>query len=125
MRLRGLTARLFPLFAIVSTLLAAGCVSPGASHAIVGTWSLPIDGKPGFVRRFDRDGTVKVWWPDGKLAAEGRYFVVDAGTVGVEYPNRDTDVVRLLDSDTLEIQHVEFNGYHRKYMAKRVAPSVE
>ena len=88
-------------------------------HAVVGFWSLPIEGRDGFRREFRADGTVRVWWPDGKLAAEGRFDVVDAQTVSVVYPNRDTDVVHLLDTNYMQIARVELNGNHRKYYAIR------
>lgn len=89
------------------------------AHAVVGFWSLPIEGRDGFRREFRADGTVRVWWPDGKLAAEGRFDVVDAQTVSVVYPNRDTDVVHLLDTNYMQIARVELNGNHRKYFAIR------
>ena len=88
-------------------------------HAVIGFWSLPIEGRDGFRRQFREDGTVLVWWPDGKLAAEGRFDVVDAETVSVVYANRDTDLVHLLDSNYLQIVRVELNGNHRKYYAIR------
>ena len=125
MPIRGRVARLRLLLLLAALPLVAGCMTTTSPHAIVGTWSLPIDGRPGFVRRFDPDGSVRIWWPDGKLAAEGHYFVVDARTLGVDYPNHDTDVVRLIDADTIEVQHVDYNGYHRKYMARRIEQPVE
>ena len=120
----------------LDALFAAGCrthlqgsakdaaprsrTAAGVRHAIVGAWTLPRDGKPGFRRVFRPDGTVTVWWPDGRVAAESRFEVIDAQTVSVKYANGDTDVVRLIEPDAIRIERVEYNGYHWKYYARRV-----
>lgn len=115
----------------LTALVAAGCrahlqgsakdaAAAGVRHAIVGAWTLPRDGKPGFRRVFRPDGTVTVWWPDGRVAAESRFEVIDAQTVSVKYANGDTDVVRLIQPDAIRIERVESNGYHWKYYARRV-----
>lgn len=100
---------------------AASISTQAISHAIIGTWTYPIDDRKGFVRTFRPDGSMTVWWPDGKIAGEGTYFVVDSNTVGVAYPNKDTDMVHLTDSDTIQVAHVQYNGYHMKYTGRRVA----
>ena len=88
------------------------------AHALIGRWTMPIDGRNGFIREYRSDGTATVWWPDGRIAALGKFFVVDTNTIGVEFQNHDTDVVHLTDTNTIQIDHVEFGG-HRKFYARR------
>jgi hypothetical protein len=119
-------------FLLIAALLALVACGPSSApphvtlvptnriaHAVIGTWSMPLDGRDGFKRTFRADGTVSVWWPDGRLAAEGRFDVIDTQTVSVVYPNRDTDVVRLLEDNLIRIERVELDGNHRKYHAQR------
>jgi hypothetical protein len=101
----------------------AGQATQAISHAIVGRWTYPIDGHAGFVREFRRDGTVTVWWPDGKVAGQGTFFVVATNAVGVEYSNKDTDVVLLAESNLIRIAHMQHNGYHFKFVAMREEPA--
>lgn len=98
---------------------AAKASDPRISHVIVGRWTAPIDGNPGYVREYRSNGAAVVWWPDGKLAASGKFFVVDSNTVAVDYPNRDTDVVRLLETNVIQINHVQYGGQHFKFYAER------
>ncbi len=89
------------------------------SHPIIGRWSYPLDGRDGFVREFRSNGTAIVLWPDRTVAAQGTFFIVDTNAIAVDYPNKDTDVVHLLDANTIQIDHVEYGRYHRKFYAER------
>ena len=116
------------LAAALLVIVAAGCrtVPSGlASHTVVGAWTLERDGKPGFRRLFRPDGTVTVWWPDGRIAGEGRFEAIDDLTVAVKYPNGDTDVVRLIEPDAIRIERVELRGVHWKYYARREAAAAD
>ena len=90
------------------------------THAIIGTWTFPIDGNNGYTRTYRPDGTITIKWPDGKIADQGRFFVVDPQTLGSQFPAHDTEVTRLIDSNTVEIIRVEHTGNHRKHYARRV-----
>lgn len=119
-------------FVLIFSFILCACSRPTPSpkadpvvaHAVLGVWTYPLDGHAGFIREFRSNGSVRVWWPDGKLAAEGTFFIVDARTLGVQYPNRDTDVVRLVDTNLIEIQRVEYNGYHYRHGAVRASPEL-
>ena len=100
------------------SLPATATATQNISHTLIGKWTMPIDGRGGFIREFRPDGTAKVRWPDGKLAALGFFFVVDTNTIGVQFSNRDTEVVHLMDTNTVQIDHVESTG-HRKFYARR------
>lgn len=89
-------------------------------HPIIGRWTFPIDDREGYIREFRTDGSVTVWWPDGKIAALGTFFVVDTNAVGVDYQNDDHDVVLLMETNLIRIDHVEHEGHHRKFNARRL-----
>lgn len=90
------------------------------NHPVVGRWSAPIDGKPGFVREFRDDGGVSVWWPDGKLAVTGTFFVVGDGMVGARFADGANDTVKFLGPDQIQIDRVQSPGYFRRYFAERI-----
>jgi hypothetical protein len=91
---------------------------PPIVHVLIGRWTYPIDGRAGFIREYRADGTATVWWPDGKKAAEGTFFVVDTNTIGAQFANRETELVHLINTNTVQIDHVELTG-HRKFYAQR------
>lgn len=93
---------------------------PLGSHPLLGRWTAPLDGKPGFVREFRPDGGVTVWWPDGKIAATGTFFAVSDTVLGADYPDGSHDFIRQLAPDRIQIDRVQPPGEFRKYQADRI-----
>lgn len=91
-------------------------------HPIIGRWTFPIDHRDGFFREFRPDGSVTVWWPDGRVAARGTFFVVGPDAIGAAYENKDTDVIVFIETNLIRISHVEHTGYHWRYHARRAEP---
>jgi hypothetical protein len=120
----GMTARTVSTNASVATNRVSGTAPAQkfsiTNHPVLGRWTAPIDGKPGFVREFRADGGVSVWWPNGKLAATGTFFIVGDVLIGARYPDGATDTVKLMGPDEIQIDRVQPPGYFRRYFAERV-----